>query len=62
MAALRAGRPDDYEAAWHRASRRYRALTSALLWAAHRPALRQGMVPAAQRLPWLFSAIVNQLG
>ena len=62
VAALRVGRPEDYELAWRRASRRYRALTSGLLWAAHRPALRRSIVPAAQRLPWLFSAIVNQLG
>src|SRR4051794_11924129 len=57
-----AGRPQDYERAWLRATRRYRLLTGALLYAAQRPALRRTVVPAAERLPWLFERIVDQLG
>jgi flavin-dependent dehydrogenase len=55
-------RPNDYEPAWQRATRRYRMLTGGLLWAAGTPALRPAIVPAAQRLPRVFSAIVNSLG
>ncbi len=58
---LGAGRPGDYEAAWLRQSRRYRALTSSLLWVSGRPALRRALVPAAERLPWVFDAAVGQL-
>src|SRR4051812_26213061 len=56
------GRPQDYERAWLRATRRYRLLTGGLLYAAQRPALRRTVVPAAERLPWLFERIVDQLG
>jgi flavin-dependent dehydrogenase len=56
------GRPQDYERAWLRATRRYRLLTGALLYAAQRPALRRSIVPAAERLPWAFERIVDQLG
>ncbi len=59
---LVAGRPEEYEEAWRRATRRYRVLTGGLLWAAqHRP-VRRAIGPAAQRLPWLFTRIVDQLG
>ena len=57
-----AGRPDDYEQAWRRATRRYRVLTGTLLFAAQRPPLRRTIVPAAQRMPWVFERIVDQLG
>ncbi len=56
------GRPEDYEQAWRRATRRYRLLTGGLLWAAQRPRIRRAVVPAAQRLPGLFERIVDQLG
>lgn len=59
---LVAERPQDYEAAWRRTTRRYRLLTGGLVWAAHRPALRRSIVPAAQRAPGLFRGIVDQLG
>ena len=59
--ALAAGRPQDYEEAWRRTTRRYRLLTGALLWAAGRPALRARIVPAAHGLPRLFTRIVNSL-
>ena len=54
-------RPQDYEAAWRRASRQYRALTVGLLWASRRPLLRRALVPAAARLPAVFGAVVNRL-
>lgn len=58
--AVLAGRPHDYEATWRRASRRYRWLTASLLWAAtHRT--RGAVVPAAQRFPRVFGAVVDQL-
>jgi flavin-dependent dehydrogenase len=56
------GRPEEYERAWRRTTRRYRALTGGLLWAAQRPAVRRTIVPAAERLPRVFTAIVRQLG
>ena len=59
---IRADRPQDYEAAWLRTSRRYRALTGALLWTADRPVLRRALVPTAERLPRVFGAVVDQLG
>ena len=54
-------RPQDYEAAWRRESRRSRFLTETLLWAAGRPALRRAVVPSARRFPAVFGAIVNLL-
>jgi flavin-dependent dehydrogenase len=62
VGCLRAGRPEDYERAWRRATRRYRVLTGGLLLAAGRPRLRRAIVPAAQRLPRVFAEVVNQLG
>ena len=59
---LRAGRPGDYERAWRRVSRKSRLLTGGLLWSRHQPALARRIVPAAQRLPRVFTAIVNQVG
>jgi flavin-dependent dehydrogenase len=61
VAALRAERPQLYDASWRAATRRYRWLTSSLLAAANRPMLRQGIVPAAVRAPWLFSRAVEAL-
>ncbi len=54
-------RPGDYERAWQRASRRARVLTSALLWSRNQPLLAPRIVPAARRLPWLFTGIVSQV-
>jgi flavin-dependent dehydrogenase len=56
-----ADRPRDYERAWHAATRRYRWITASLLWAAGRPGVRRAIVPAAQRMPGVFAAAVNQL-
>ena len=58
---VRADRPQAYEQAWRRVSRRHRLLTDTLLWARHRPALADRIVPAATRLPSLFTLLVNQL-
>ncbi len=59
---LAAGRPGDYERAWRRASRRAWVLTSGLLWSRQQALLAPRIVPAAQRLPRVFTAIVNQVG
>jgi flavin-dependent dehydrogenase len=59
---LAAGRPRDYERAWRQVTRMSRALTGGLLWSRHQSLLAPRIVPAAQLLPWLFGAIVNQVG
>ncbi|GAA3447365.1 NAD(P)/FAD-dependent oxidoreductase [Planomonospora venezuelensis] len=58
---LRAGAPQDYEAAWLRLSRRHRLITGALLSARRHPAAARLIVPAAQRMPALFGAAVRAL-
>ena len=55
------GRPGDYEREWLRVSRRYRWITSTLLWSRRRPGVPQLIVPTAIRLPRVFSSAVNQL-
>jgi flavin-dependent dehydrogenase len=60
-ACLAADRPGGYERAWRRVTRKGWALTSGLLWSRHQPLLAPRIVPAAARLPWLFTAIVNQV-
>jgi flavin-dependent dehydrogenase len=53
--------PSDYEREWLRVSRRYRWITTTLLQArSHRPTAAR-IVPAAERLPRIFGAAVNQL-
>lgn len=59
-ACIAAGRGGDYERAWRRASRKASILTGGLLWARHQALLAPHIVPAAQRLPFLFASIVNQ--
>jgi flavin-dependent dehydrogenase len=61
VAAVKSGRPDDYERAWRRLSRDYRLLTTALVGAAVRPALRRRIVPLAVRLPRVYGSIVERL-
>jgi flavin-dependent dehydrogenase len=56
---LAADRPADYERAWRRVSGPAWRLTGGLLWSRNRPLLAPRIVPAATRLPWLFSALVN---
>lgn len=59
---LAAGRPQDYERSWRRATRKSRVLTSGVLRARQQRLLAPCIVPAAQRLPRVFTAIVNQVG
>ncbi|MGH3503627.1 MAG: NAD(P)/FAD-dependent oxidoreductase [Nocardioidaceae bacterium] len=61
VTCVAADRPGDYERMWRRASRRYRWLTEALLWSRNRPLLAPQIVPAARRLPRVFTAAVNTL-
>jgi flavin-dependent dehydrogenase len=61
VAALAAGRPEDYPVAWARDTRRYRVLTSALLSVTSRRRPRALLVPAAERLPWVFGRVVDLL-
>ena len=61
VAALRQEAPERYERAWWAVTRRYRALTGALLGAAGRPWPRSLIVPAARRLPAAYAALVNLL-
>jgi flavin-dependent dehydrogenase len=56
---LVSGRPADYERSWWRVTRRARTLTLVLLTASQRPTLRRALLPAATRLPFLFTAGVR---
>lgn len=56
-----AGDPAAYERRWRSASRRYRWITSSLLWTRRRPWLGPRVVPLAARLPWVFDLAVQQL-
>ena len=56
---LAAGRPADYERAWRRVSGPAWRFTAGLLWSRNQPFLGPRIVPAAQRLPWLFTTLVN---
>ncbi len=59
--ALAEDDPDRYERDWQRVTRRYRWLTSSLLEATRVPPVRRLLVPAAQRLPWVFDQAVGAL-
>lgn len=61
VACLAADRPERYEQQARRIGRRQEVLTHALLAATGRPVVRRLLVPAAERLPWVFSTAVNQL-
>jgi flavin-dependent dehydrogenase len=56
-----ADRPGDYDRQWRRETRRYRALTSALILAGVHAPIRARIVPAATALPRVFATAVNQL-
>ncbi|MGW8680097.1 NAD(P)/FAD-dependent oxidoreductase [Streptomyces sp. NPDC055817] len=58
---LAAGRPQEYERAWTRLTRRHRLLTGALLAAGRRPGTARLIVPAASRMSPVFSAAVHAL-
>jgi len=61
VAAVVAGRPEDYEAAYARLGRRHELLTHALLASSRVPAVRRSIVPLAARLPRVFAGVVDQL-
>ena len=56
---LAAGRPQEYERAWRRVSGPAWRFTAGVLWSRNQPLLGPRIVPTAQRLPWLMSALVN---
>jgi flavin-dependent dehydrogenase len=58
---LRRDRPQDYERAWARVSRRSRWITEGLLWARTYGATSRRIVPMAARAPRIFAAAVDQL-
>ena len=59
--AIVADEPERYEHAWQKATRSYRLMTGALLWASSRRAVRPLIVPAAQAMPGVFTRIVGSL-
>jgi flavin-dependent dehydrogenase len=59
---LVAGRVDSYEQAWRRVTRKSRILTSGLLWSRNQQLIGPRIVTAARQMPWLFTALVNQVG
>ncbi|TQS21574.1 monooxygenase [Microbispora hainanensis] len=61
VSCLRAGRPEEYEAAWRRLSWRSRLLTAALVGTRRHPPAARMIVPAARRLPAVFGAAVRSL-
>jgi flavin-dependent dehydrogenase len=61
VAAILDHDPKRYEHDWHTITRRYRLLTAALLGATRLHPIRRALVPAAERLPGVFSAAVNSL-
>ncbi|MGN6599991.1 MAG: NAD(P)/FAD-dependent oxidoreductase [Actinomycetes bacterium] len=61
LTALEAGDPTSYERRWRLASRRYRALTTAVVLGASVPPLRSVLVPTARAVPSVFQAAVNVL-
>jgi flavin-dependent dehydrogenase len=61
VAALSAGRPNDYEGAWRTITWRYRVLTGALVTSTRVPAVRRALVPTAAAVPGVFAAAVNVL-
>ncbi|MFJ4923731.1 NAD(P)/FAD-dependent oxidoreductase [Streptomyces sp. NPDC088725] len=58
---LRAGRPQDYERGWRDLSRRHRLLTEGLLRFSGHAAGARLIVPAAARMPAVFTAAVRAL-
>ncbi|MCZ4119733.1 NAD(P)/FAD-dependent oxidoreductase [Streptomyces sp. H39-S7] len=61
VGCLLGGCPERYEAEWTRLTRRHRLLTGALLTAARHPHSARLVVPAASRLPAVFTAAVHAL-
>jgi flavin-dependent dehydrogenase len=61
VAAVAAGKPEDYERAWRAASRRYSLLTHALVQSTRPDWARRALVPTAAALPAVFRAAVDEL-
>lgn len=61
VAAMVAGRPSRYDRDWRVVTRRYRLLTTGLVHATRVGPVRRALVPAAERLPRVFSAAVSAL-
>lgn len=61
VACVLADDASGYDGRWRAVSRDYRLLTKGLLRASSNPLLRRAVVPAAERLPWAFRAVVDRL-
>jgi flavin-dependent dehydrogenase len=61
VACIACDDPASYERRWRSVTRRYRLMTSCLVWAGGRRTLRRAIVPAARALPGVFEAAVNRL-
>jgi flavin-dependent dehydrogenase len=61
VGAILAEDPARYEKEWHTVTRRYRLLTASLVGATRLRPVRRAIVPAADRLPRVFSAAVQSL-
>ncbi|NUR08159.1 MAG: monooxygenase, partial [Nocardioidaceae bacterium] len=61
VAAVRRADPASYERDWRRITRTHDLITRGLLTATRSSAVRTRLVPAADRLPAVFSAVVNRL-
>ena len=59
--SVASGQPEVYDRRARRLGMRHELLTHALLRATSHHVVRRQLVPTAARLPWLFSAAVNQL-
>ena len=59
--AIAADDPRRYERAWHRLTWRHNAMTAGLVTATRAPLVRSRIVPAADRLPFVFGWAVDQL-
>lgn len=60
--AIAADRPQAYEGAWRRATRRYFVMTDGLLRVARWRWGRRQLVPVLRRVPWVMSAAIDALG
>ncbi|MCY7402391.1 MAG: NAD(P)/FAD-dependent oxidoreductase [Nocardioides sp.] len=61
VASVAADEPGRYDRRARRLAMRHELLTHALLQATSHQVVRRRLVPTAARVPWLFSAAVNQL-
>ena len=61
VAAVKAGRPTEYEAAWRRVTRRYYWMTGGLLMLARHRWTRGLIVPVVARAPWVMRGVLGLL-